>query len=202
MKPILTLTLLLFGLALSAPGYSVKIKKCQDSDGNWHYGDRATEKCNKSKITELSEKGHKTKVIDAPPTEDELEERARQRAEKLKKQKLDEEQALRDKLLLSTYGHENDILYVRDRKLAQIESSITASNETIANLRKVLERMEKQGEEEKQIKRNMAQIERQEQLIASKRAEQEQIRKQYAGELERYRELQNNAINSAAREKK
>ena len=44
-------------------------------------------------------------------------------------------------------------------------------------------------------------LERHEQAIAAKRAEQEQLRKQYAAELERYRELKNRGITQQAQKK-
>lgn len=207
--------LLALGLLLTvngthaATGNTSTIKKCQDATGKWHYGDNAAEECAKSKITVITEKGTTKSVIAAPPTEKELKEREAQResveAEKIRA----EEQARKDALLLSTYGVEDDIIYIRDRKIAQIEASVKASEETLKPLRAALARMEAQAADEskdpkaaeaaaKSIETTRNQIARHEAAIAVKRQEQETLRKQYTEELERYRELKKKAPTAPA----
>ncbi|MEK7260901.1 MAG: hypothetical protein AAB068_02555, partial [Pseudomonadota bacterium] len=127
----LVLLLLGFALPLSATAAEPKgtgklIKKCQDAAGKWHYGDNAAEECAKSKVIEISEKGTKKKETAAPLTEQELKERELRKDEIEHERKQTEEQKRRNELLLSTYGHEDDISYTRDRKLAQLENSIKA----------------------------------------------------------------------------
>ena len=180
------------------------IKKCKDATGQWHYGDSAAQECAKSKITVMTDEGTTKKVIAAPPTEQELKEReARQETEAAEQQKA-ADQAKRDALLLSTYGSEDDIIYIRDRKIAQIESSIKASEETLKSLRAALTRMEAQATDEskgnkaadqttvKNIEQTKKQIARHEGVVAEKRMEQEALRKQYADEMQRYREIKKN----------
>ncbi|MDH3514447.1 MAG: hypothetical protein OEM83_06200, partial [Gammaproteobacteria bacterium] len=143
------------------------------------------------------------------PTEQELKEREAQRetieAERIRA----EEQTRKDALLLSTYGVEDDIYYIRDRKIAQIESQIKASEETLKSLRGALARMEALAADDKKdtkaadataknIELTKSQIERHEGVIAAKRQEQEALRKQYAGELERYRVLKNKITTAPA----
>ena len=196
--------LLALGFLLPAIGAhadtSPTIKKCKDATGRWHYGDSAAEECAKSKITVISDEGTTKKVIDAPPTEQELKEREAQRETMEAEQTRAQNQKRKDALLLSTYGVEDDILYIRDRKIAQIQSQIKASEETLKSLRAALARMEAQAADEskdakaaeataKNIQLTKNQIERHEAVIAVKRQEQEALRKQYAAELERYREL-------------
>jgi len=186
--------------AHAASGKSSSIKKCQDATGKWHYGDTAAEECAKSKVTVITEKGTTKRVIAAPPTEAELKEREEQRETIEAEQARAAERARKDTLLLSTYSVEDDIIYIRDRKIAQIEASIKASEETLKPLRAALTRMEAQAAEEskdpkaaeataKNIETTRNQIARHEGVIAAKRQEQEALRKQYAEELERYREL-------------
>ena len=179
----------------------VKIKKCQDANGKWHYGDRAAEECERSKIIELSNRGVKQGVVKAPPTAEELKEREKRQAELEQERRREEEQARRDQQLLGTYGHEQDIIYIRDRKLAQIEYTISAADATIKPLRAALARMESQALKAKQnggdlppdlatqIDKTRAQIIRHEAMIAAKRHEQEGIVRQAEDDLERYREL-------------
>ncbi|HYA38151.1 MAG TPA: hypothetical protein VEI74_07800 [Candidatus Methylomirabilis sp.] len=197
--------ILALGLALSAVGpqtgqASQTIKKCQDATGRWHYGDTAAEECAKSKITVMNNEGITKKVIAAPPTEQELKEREANKEVQETAQKKAEEQAKKDTLLLSSYGVENDITYVRDRKIAQIEAFIKASEQTLTPMRAALARMEAQVADEsksgkvdeiavKNIELTKAQITRHEAAIADKRKEQDAIRVEYDQDLARYREL-------------
>jgi hypothetical protein len=198
---LLTLSLLLPSLgALAASSSTSSIKKCQDATGKWHYGDTAADECARSKVTVITEKGTTKSVIAAPPTEQELKEREAQRETIEAEQARAAERARKDTLLLSTYGVEDDIIYIRDRKIAQVEASIKASEETLKPLRAALARMEAQAADEgkdaktaaataKNIAMTRNQITRHEGAIAAKRQEQEALRKQYTEELERYREL-------------
>jgi hypothetical protein len=198
---ILVLGLCLPVMGLHAASGPTTIKKCKDATGQWHYGDSAAEECAKSKVTVMSEEGMTKKVIAAPPTEQELKEyEARQETEAAEKQRV-ADQAKKDALLLSTYGGEDDIKYIRDRKIAQIETSIKASEETLKNLRAALARMEAQAADEtkgnkaadqttvKNIEQTKKQIARHVGVVEEKRKEQETLRKQYADEMERYREI-------------
>ena len=183
------LAILLLGLSLGTSVYAAGIKKCQDEAGQWHYGDRAAAACERSKIIEMSNAGHKTGEIAAPPTDEELAEFERRKEEIAKQEKLAEAQKRKDNLLLSTYGHEKDIIYVRDRKLSQIEKSIEASKATLKSLQATMARQEKQADTEENIKRTQNQVTRHQGVIDMKRKEQDTLRVQYQAELVRYREL-------------
>jgi hypothetical protein len=190
---------------LSAPAYAAgekvgKIKKCQDATGKWHYGDTAANECARSKIVEMTEKGFTKREIAAPLTEEELKRRAEQLDSEENKRLEAEERKRTDQILLATYGHEDDIKLVRDRKLSQVEATIKASTETLKPLNKTLERLEAQAANEsksdkelaqttKGIEQTKAQIAKHEAVITAKRQEQEQIRKQADADLARYREL-------------
>lgn len=181
--------------ALSAS--KAEIKKCRDATGRWHYGDNAAAACANSKVTIINKAGVKTGVIDAPLTAAELKEREKQQAEA----EAAKEQAKRDELLLTTYSHEADILYIRDRKVAQLESSIKASTDTLNPLRATLQRMEAQAESErkannavseqteKALEQTRSQIAKHEAAIAQRRKEQQAIKAQAAKDLARYRQL-------------
>jgi hypothetical protein len=194
----------LFALAiLPVPALSASkkgsrtIKKCQDATGRWHYGDNASAACASSKVMIINKEGVKTGVIDAPLTKAELKEREREKAQAEKAK----EQAKRDELLLSTYPHENDILYIRDRKVAQLDSLIKASQDTLKPLRATLKRIEQQANAEqkshnsvseqttKEIARTRSQIAKHKKAIEQRRQEQAAIKAQAAKDLKRYREL-------------
>jgi len=197
--------ILALGLALSIAGpqtaqASQTIKKCQDATGRWHYGDTAAEECAKSKITVMNDEGVTKKVIAAPLTEQELKERETHKEADAVAQKQAQEQAKKDALLLSSYGVEDDITYIRDRKIAQLDASIKASEQTLTPLRAALARMEAQAADEsksgtvdetavKNIELTKTQIARHEAAIADKRKEQDAIRTEYDQDRARYREL-------------
>jgi hypothetical protein len=191
---------LLLSLAAMAAETTGKIKKCQDAQGRWHYGDSAAEECARSKVVEMSDEGVAKKEIAAPPTAEELRKQAANRAEDERKRQESDEQKRKDQLLLVTYGHEQDIIFVRDRKLSQLESMITASEGTLKSLRAALTRLEAEAAEDskdpkaaqkaqKAIEQTKAQIAKHEEAVVAKRKEQETIRAQAEIDLKRYREI-------------
>jgi hypothetical protein len=185
--------------ALPAPKGKVAgtIMKCQDASGRWHYGDSAAASCAQSKITVIDQQGIKRGVVDAPPTAAELKEREAKKAEEERAK----EQAKRDEVLLKTYSHEADILYIRDRKVAELQASIKASADTLVPLRATLKRLETQAETEqksggsvseqttKALEQTKSQIAKHEASIAQRRQEQAAIKTQAEQDLARYREL-------------
>jgi hypothetical protein len=182
------------------------ILKCQDASGRWHYGDSAAASCAESKITVIDQQGIKRGIIDAPPTATELKERQEKKEEEERAQ----EQAKRDEVLLTTYSHEDDIFYIRDRKVAQLEASIKANADTLIPLRATLKRMEAQAEAEqksggavseqttKALEQTKSQIGKQEAAIAQRRQEQAAIKAQAARDLARYRVLKGETKKVAA----
>ena len=101
---------------------------------------------------------------------------------------------------MATYANEADITYIRDRKLAQVESMIRASTDTLTPLRATLARLQTQAETEeksgavteqttKALEQTRRQIVTHESTITQKHQEQEQIRARSDQELTRYRVL-------------
>ena len=204
MKKIPILLAVIAALALVVPTLTVEaatIKKCKDAQGKWHYGDQAAEECERSKIIELSDHGIKTKEVRPPATEEELATREFEKAELEALKKRAAEQAKIDRQLLATYGHEDDIIYIRDRKLVQIESTISAATATLKPLRAALVRMEEEAagspaakDLNAQIIQTKQQIARHETAMAAKRKEQEAIRAHADADLKRYRELKRKTL--------
>ncbi|MFL6652374.1 MAG: hypothetical protein ACJ8J7_13920, partial [Sulfurifustaceae bacterium] len=172
------------------------IKKCRDATGKWHYGDNADDACARSKVTVMSNQGVAKKEIDAPLTAEQLKQREQQETDAQHAQ----ERSRQDQLLLGTYANEEDITYIRDRKLAQIDSVIRASTDTLTPLRKTLARLEAQADAEqkagavsdqttKALDQTRRQIAKHEGVIAQKHEEQQQIRMRADQDLTRYRAL-------------
>ena len=108
-------------LVFSSPVYA--IKKCQDADGRWHYGDVAVAQCNKSKVTTLNDRGFIDAQKDAPKTEEQLqkekEAQAEIDAEMARKEAIDKER----NRVLSIYETEADIDRQRDNQICLLYTS-------------------------------------------------------------------------------
>ena len=150
------------------------------------------------------------KEIAAPLTAEQLKEREQDRQEKEQEQRRTEDRARRDKQLLATYGHEDDITQTRDRKLAEIDAQVRASSETLTALRAALTRYLAQASEESRatgrtsaqttinLAKTQGQIAKQEAFIQSKAPEKESARQQYQADLERFREIKSRATPTGA----
>ena len=200
-----TMAAVLIGTTVADAADRGGISKCQDATGRWHYGDTAAAECARSKVTVLSEQGVKKREIAAPLSQADL----KQRDDLKQKEEQAKEQAKQDELLLSSYAHEADVVYVRDRKLSQLESSIKASEETLKSLRGALARMEAQAADEqkkdgkvsehtaKGVEQTRSQVAKHEAAIAMKKKEQEVVRTRAEIDLARYRELKKAPLQAA-----
>lgn len=207
--PLIALLAVALPAAAAGPSASDKqpqrIKKCQDAQGNWHYGDNAAEQCARSKVIELDQRGVQRKEIAAPLTEAQLKARAADRAAEAEQKRLEAEQKVRDEQLLASYTHEDDILYISKRKTADIDAQIRSTEETLKSLRKTQEKLQAQAADEqratnkvsaqteKALANNQAQIARQEASIQKMKSDQERMTAQYQADLERFRELKRRA---------
>jgi len=191
------------GGAFAAEPKKGQIKKCQDAQGRWHYGDTAADECSKSKITEINRRGLEVREIDAPLTPEQLKAKEAQQLEQERETKRKEEQARRDKILLGTYASEQDLVQTRDRKLSEVDVQIKASQDTLAALRAARARYAKQAAAESAggrkpstktaegLARTDDQIAKQEQFIQAKQKDQDALRTQFATDLARFREMKN-----------
>lgn len=112
------------------------IKKCQDADGKWHYGDTAIEECENSKITILTDRGFVKGEEEAPKTEAELEAEELANAEE---RQLEEAQraAEQEKLrILSIYETADDIDRQRDNQVRSVQSNIDVHESYLTNMEK------------------------------------------------------------------
>lgn len=199
---LVTLSMTVFAADSKGP----RIKKCQDAQGRWHYGDSADDLCARSKVIELDRQGVKRKEIAAPLTEAELKARAAQQAEEEQARKQAAEQKRRDEIMLATYAVEADITLTRDRKVADVDTQIRSHEQTLKSLQNSLKRVQIQAAEEqrggkpvsaptaKTIANNEAQIAKHEALIRKMQQDKDAIRTQYDAELERFRVLKSKQV--------
>ena len=106
------------------------IKKCQDANGTWHYGDFAAQECERAKVTEINQRGITVKETARLPTKDELD------AKKAEQEKAKEEKsrlaAIRkeEQRLLATYESLDAIVRARDDRVIAIDKEV-ATNEAL-----------------------------------------------------------------------
>lgn len=187
-----------------------RIKKCQDGQGKWHYGDTADAECARSKVIELDQRGIQRREISAPLTEQELKARQAKLQEEEEERKRLEEQQRRDQLLLATYAVEADIISMRDRKISEIGAQIAAAETTLKSLRASLTRIQAQADDErrggkplspqtsKTLANNETQIARYEASIEKMRKDQDDMRTQYQTDLERFRDAKRRQLAAPA----
>jgi len=104
------------------------IKKCQDANGTWHYGDFAAEECERAKVTEINQRGITVKERERLPTKEELEAKQAERQQKKAEAKRQAEVRKEEQRLLNTYESADAIVKARDDRVIAIDREITANN--------------------------------------------------------------------------
>ena len=169
---------------------SSAIKKCQDAEGNWHYGDFAAQECAQAVISELNESGIKVGEDAPPPTEEEI--RAREKAKLTASQAAEEEAERRrkDEEVVNIYGSEEIINSTRDRKLAAIDNNVDVTRQIKQGIVKDIEALSKRNQTDKVV----ALIEEREKAIKSydrvinqNLAERQKLETKYAQILRQFR---------------
>jgi hypothetical protein len=177
---------------LAAPcGAAEKIKKCQDAEGRWHYGDNAAEECERSKITVIDERGQKVKELEVPPTADEVAAEKAKREQAERERERAERQREEDQRLLATYDSAQAIIRARDERIAYIKEQIQINEELLVKLRANAQRLRTQGGEQASAgaTRTEAQIAEYEAANAHLAQELERVTRKYNDDLARYRAL-------------
>ncbi len=121
------------------------IKKCQDSDGNWHYGDIAVNQCNKSKVTTLNSRGFIASEKDAPKTPEQIQKEADENAKAeadAERIKAEEDERIR---ILSVYETEADIDRQRDNQIGSVNSNMAVHKAYVKSVTAKIQRLKKKG---------------------------------------------------------
>ncbi|MCG8325249.1 MAG: hypothetical protein MI673_07010 [Thiotrichales bacterium] len=190
-------------LMVSTPA-SARYKCWTNSEGVRECGKTVPPEYAQQGHEEMSKHGTVAKKKDRARTEEEL---AILQEEKLKRQ--EEKQALaerkrHDSILLNTFSSVEDIEHVRDEKIAALDTTISLTNKRSEKIQEDLDKrvkraaaQERSGEQPsekllKSITSLKRQIKNNDDFIAEKRLEQEDIRAQYARDIDRYKELTEN----------
>ncbi len=183
---------LLLGLFLIVPVSAQTIKKCQDANGKWHYGDHAAFECEQSsRITEIDEEGRQVGEVEAPPTQEELDAKLHAERQLSEQENTDANQKRLDQRLLITYENPESILLTRDALLAAIDSAVDADRDLKDQLTDELRRIEASGgpnaaENAASVKQQIADFD---EAIQARLAAKEIAKNRYEMEHRRYKEL-------------
>lgn len=136
-------------IAMSGVVNAQGIKKCQDAEGNWHYGTVAAEACAESVIDELNESGTKVGENLPPPSEEELQRKAALSQAIEEQQEFSVEQRKSDLEIVRIYGSEDSIIATRDRKIEAIDNNIDVTRQIKAGTLKDIDKLEKMKQTQK-----------------------------------------------------
>lgn len=194
----LSIITIFLGTTLLLSGNACAIAKCQDAEGNWHYGDSAASACGVTKITILNDKGRKTDEIGVPLTDEELraEEVEAERLELEKKQA--DKRALEKARILAVYPDVESIIRSRDQRLNGMERIIVLQQKLLDAMRLDMKKFEAREipKDKKALKKYQAQkLDLQEGVddyysaISKLRREREQAAEKYKKTLIEYKEI-------------
>jgi len=177
-----------------------KLYRWVDEQGQVHYSDKVPPEHAGHKWDVLTRQGIRTETVEAAKTPEQLAEEERLARLEEEERRLAEERAAQDRILLESYTSEDDIIMIRDGKIAAIEAYIGAANSRIEKLQGQLAKQQKLAAEQKpdspnaaklqkEISQTEQQIRENQDFVATKRAEQEELRVRYNREIQRFREL-------------
>ncbi len=187
---ILPVALLATGL-FSMTTAAQQIKKCQDAEGNWHYGSFAAAACGDAVVEKFNSTGTKVGEDRPPPSEAEIkkQEDLAKAAEIAEEQK----QILRKKdiEIVRIYGSEETIISTRDRKLASIDNNIEVTRQikegTIKDINKLKE-MKKTKKVARQLEERENAVKSYNRVIRHNLTEREKLSENYITILAEFRE--------------
>jgi len=189
------LIVLLAAFFFLLPVAAQSIKKCQDADGKWFYGDHAASQCERSRITEIDEQGATIGETDAPPTQEELDAKQRAQEQMVEQAVVKANQRRLDQRLLITYDNPDSIVRTRDALLAAIDSAIEADQVLKEHLDAELDKIKASGEAgaSDQAESLRSQIAAFDDAIQERLTQRELVRKKYDTDHRRYLELTQNS---------
>jgi Domain of unknown function (DUF4124) len=185
----------LMPLAAQAQSY-----RCVGKDGKKYYGQSVPTECLGQPVEQLNAQGLVVKRYDAAASAAEREKKAAEEEERKKREAVSKEEGRRNRALLATYTSEKEIDLARARALKDNEGAVKDIEKRIGGLKTRL------GEQKKEldfysgknkppakltddIRNTEFDIKTQEELLAAKKKEVDQINAKYDDDKKRYAEL-------------
>ncbi len=202
-------SLVLAGALLLATSAHAKIVCWTNNEGIRECGNAVPPEYAQKEVRTFNQRGMVMEVQERAKTAEEVKaEKAREAEEKRiaeEQEKSRNEQLRYDRVLLSTYLTEEDIIRSRERKSNLYEASIEVTRSTIEKLQAKLDednkrvaQLEKKGKKPPErvlqdITTLQQQIEEKQRFIDKKELEKQELHKQYDADLKRFRELKANS---------
>lgn len=192
---VLAASLALLPFAADAQSY-----RCTGKDGKKYYGSAVPPQCLGQPVEQLNAQGLVVKRFDAAASAAEREKKLAEEEERKKREAVSKEEGRRNRALLATYTNEKDIEDARARALQENEAAVKDIEKRIGGLKKRQETLKKELEFytgknkppaklEQDIKSAEFDVKTQEDLMATKKREVEQINTRYDDDKKRYKEL-------------
>jgi hypothetical protein len=197
----LSTALLAVAILLAAGTADAKMYRWVDDDGKVHYSDKVPPDDAKQARSELNSRGVEVERVEAAKTPEEIARQAELERLRAEQQRLIEKQEAEDRVLLATFRSEDDIIMARDGKITAVSVMISILRNNIKNakarlaeLQMVAAERERSGKKVplttlKQIEEKRSQISESYASILQREQEQEEIRKKFQYDLERFRTL-------------
>jgi len=198
---VMTPTLMAVCLVMLSIPAQARIKCWENSDGVRECGEKVPPEYAQKSHKEISNQGITLDESERAKTEEERLEQERLAAIEKEKEAIKAHAVAQDKILLDTYSNTDDIQMTSDGKISALESTIKLANKRNEKIQSDLDKLTataaaeelagKQPSEDllKDIESLNRQIKNNDKYIADKRMEQEEIKKEYAGKIERFLQL-------------
>ena len=194
---------LLIAVVLSIPAsHAAGFKKWVDENGMVHYGTSIPPQYVDKGHTELNEHGIAVEKVGRAKTAEEIAQEKELKRLRLEQQRIEEEQRAKDRVLLSMFRTEDDLIMVRDGKLAQVDAQIKLKHKQIERLKGRLSKWqasaaaaERRGsrlntKQRENLESTKRQIESGYTYILDKESDKQRIAETYNRDLQRFRRLQ------------
>lgn len=203
MPPIVLFLPLLSALFTVPATQAGKLYRWVDADGNTHYTDKIPPDQVGLSRQELSEEGIQTRSVPRAKTKEEVEEQRRLERLRAEQQRLIEKQQMADRVLLRTFRSEDDLIMARNGKLAAIDIMIKVTQGNIRRYQaKLADFQHRAATRERKgstvpkvlvnkIDHTLRNINEAYADIGRKEQEKDAIRRTFARDLKRFRELKN-----------
>ena len=193
--PALAAAFAVLPLAAEAQSY-----RCVGKDGKKYYGSAVPPECLGQPVEQLSREGRVVKRFDAAASAAEREKKAAEDEERKKRELVSKEEGRRNRALLATYTNEKDIEAARTRALSDNKGAVADIEKRIGGLKQRLGEQKKElefytGKNQppaklsQDIKNTEFDIKTQEDLLAAKKKEVDQINQRFDDDKRRYNEL-------------
>ena len=199
MNPKLAVLAVLIAMLPLAAGAQTSYR-CVGKDGKKYYGSIVPPACLGQPVEQLNKQGMVVKRFDAAASAAEREKKAAEDEERKKREAISKEEGRRNRALLATYTSEKDIDQARGRALKDNELAVKDIEVRIGALKKRQDDLKKelefyQGKNKppaklvQDVKNTEFDVKTQQDLLAAKKKEVEQINARYDEDKKRYNEL-------------